>query len=90
MRSFFLKLSAAAFLFAVGCRSPGPHVPLPSVTPFDDDSGCRTAYLRAYRMGYEDGLKGESSKVLWMEEGRVGRAMDAGYADGNKVSFGIR
>jgi len=41
-------------------------------------------------MGYLDGLKGEMAVcVLWTETGRVARALDAGYADGNKASFRI-
>ena len=57
MRYFTSILMLALF---VGCAW-APHVPLPTVTDFDDYPAARTAYLRAYSAGYRARLKGDQS-----------------------------
>lgn len=89
MIHIFIVMTCCALLIASsGCRSTNPCVPSPSVTQFDDNPICREAYLRAYRMGYRDGLKGQFPGChLWTYTGRMADALDAGYEDGNKAGF---
>ena len=71
--------SLLLLLFAFGCASTA-RVPLPTVTPFDDNPKARSAYLAAYQEYYRAAVSGNYSKpgCSFGQDGTVSTAREIG------------